>query len=146
MNQHTELFEANVIKSPRQIGIIDTACRVESILENAYYNASILCERQYTVTPGLNLTIHNNIDPKKPNRKTTVSIVYPPNHLNHIIFELVKNAMRATLENKTTISVPDIEVLVAKGDTDVSIKISDQVGNNNCLLKWTYCEIPTNFW
>jgi hypothetical protein len=40
--------------------------------------------------------------------------VYPPSHLQHILFELFKN-------------LPDIDVLVAQGRHDVTIKISDQV-------------------
>jgi pyruvate dehydrogenase kinase 2/3/4 len=55
--------------------------------------------------------------------------VYPPSHLQHILFELFKNSMRAIIENKRkySIDLPDIEVLVAQGHNDITIKISDQV-------------------
>jgi pyruvate dehydrogenase kinase 2/3/4 len=53
--------------------------------------------------------------------------VYPPSHLQHILFELFKNSMRAIIETTKSIDLPDIDVLVAQGRHDVTIKISDQV-------------------
>jgi len=45
-----------------------------------------------------------------------------------MLFELFKNSMRAIIESKKPASdIPDIDVLVAQGTNDVSIKISDQV-------------------
>ena len=70
------------------------------------------------------LLVHNQTKLKKP-----VELVYPPPHLYHILFELFKNSMRATVEkHKKTVELPDIDVLVSKGDHDVSIRISDQGG------------------
>ena len=61
-------------------------------------------------------------------KKTPLAICYPPPHLYHILYELFKNSMRATVEKHRTASdLPGIEVLVAKGEHDVSIRISDQV-------------------
>merc|ERR1719283_443137 len=57
-----------------------------------------------------------------------LSLCYPPPHLYHILFELFKNSMRATVETHNSNDLPTIEVLVAKGDHDVSIKVSDQGG------------------
>ena len=63
-------------------------------------------------------------------KKVGVSVSYPPANLYHILFELFKNSMRATVEtHHKALSLPKIEVLLAKGEHDVSIRISDQVGS-----------------
>jgi pyruvate dehydrogenase kinase 2/3/4 len=66
-------------------------------------------------------------------KKVALSLVYPPPHLYHILFELFKNSMRAVVEKNqqggARTDLPDIEVLVAKGEHDVSIRVSDQVSS-----------------
>jgi hypothetical protein len=67
-------------------------------------------------------------------KKVALSLVYPPPHLYHILFELFKNSMRAVVEKNqqggARTDLPDIEVLVAKGEHDVSIRVSDQVSSS----------------
>merc|ERR550519_1445997 len=90
----------------------------------AFNNASFLCEEYYSNAPDVEIKVHNHSNKKKP-----VELVYPPPHLYHILFELFKNSMRATVEtHKSTVELPDIEVLLAKGEHDVSIRVSDQGG------------------
>ena len=61
-------------------------------------------------------------------KNVPLSLCYPPPHLYHILFELFKNSMRATVETHGKSSeLPLIEVLIAKGEHDVSIRVSDQV-------------------
>ena len=111
--------------------MIDTKCNVVNLVNKAFDEAEILCEQAYTIAPELDLQIHNSVDPAKPGsskkNNSPVFLVYPPMQLKFILVELFKNAMRATLETKGTFNVPSIQVLVAKGKTDVTIKISDQV-------------------
>ena len=68
-------------------------------------------------------------------KKVGLSLVYPPPHLYHILFELFKNSMRATVETHgKSKNLPEIEVLVAKGEHDVSIRVSDQVLHNTLVV------------
>lgn len=135
MNQHTLLFEPSAASDPHRVGIIDTSCNVVSVLSQAYEEASILCEKNYMFAPDIDIHVHNSVDDKdgekkkkKKQKKPSLMMVYPPQHLKHILFELLKNSMRATVEGNHTLSVPSIDVLVAKGKKDVTIKISDQGG------------------
>jgi pyruvate dehydrogenase kinase 2/3/4 len=123
INQHTLLFEPDAESSQKQIGIIDTQCNVSNVIKSAFDSASFLCEEYYNMAPDLGLQVHNFQAPNAP-----VEIVYPPSHLQHILFELFKNSMRAIIESKKSIDLPDIDVLVAQGKDDVTIKISDQGG------------------
>jgi len=53
---------------------------------------------------------------------------YIREHLEYIVFELLKNSMRATVEKHYGSSTPPIIATIAAGDNDVSIRISDQGG------------------
>nr|XP_042716668.1 pyruvate dehydrogenase (acetyl-transferring) kinase isozyme 1, mitochondrial isoform X3 [Chrysemys picta bellii] len=58
-----------------------------------------------------------------------MQVVYVPSHLYHMVFELFKNAMRATMEHYTDRSVyPPIQVHVTLGNEDLTVKISDRGG------------------
>ena len=79
---------------------------------------------------------------------------YVPGHLSHILFELLKNSLRAIVErygvdpSAETGSVsapggmfPPIKVIVVEGNEDITIKISDEGGGiprSAIPLVWTY--------
>lgn len=123
MNQHVFLFEPDADPDPTRVGMIDPNCKVVDVVTQAFTHASFLCEAYYNMAPDINITRANDAD-------KFISMVYPPPHLYHILFELFKNSMRATIENKKrgSADIPNIEVLLAKSDNDVTIKISDQGG------------------
>ncbi|KAE8299313.1 [Pyruvate dehydrogenase (acetyl-transferring)] kinase isozyme 1, mitochondrial [Larimichthys crocea] len=96
LNQHTLLFGGKVKVNPahpKQIGSIDPHCRVSEVIRDAYENARNLCDRYYMNSPELVLEEFNVKEQGKP-----VTVVYVPSHLYHMVFELFKNAMRATME------------------------------------------------
>lgn len=130
LNQHILLFDGTHIQGTKLVGMIDRKCNVCNVVKEAFEEAAILCEKTYTVSPELHLKIHNSVDQAKrgPKYSAPIFITYPPRQIKFILVELFKNAMRATVETKGIIKVPPIEVLVAKGETDVSIKVSDQGG------------------
>ena len=142
MHQHTTLFEANADLDTDRVGMIDPQCRVASVVKNSFDQASFLCEEYYSCAPDLDLTVHNYTEPGKP-----LDIVYPPSHLQHIFFEIFKNSMRAVVESKRANNLPDIEVLIAKGPNDLTIKVSDQGGGiprhvTDRLFKYLYSTAP----
>jgi len=128
IHQHTLLFEPDADKDTRRIGMIDPSCKVKSVIMEAFQNAAFLCEEYYECAPDIEIKGQVMVKNAK-GKKVGLSLVYPPAHLYHILFELFKNSMRATVETHgKSRQLPEIEVLVAKGEHDVSIRVSDQGG------------------
>jgi pyruvate dehydrogenase kinase 2/3/4 len=72
---------------------------------------------------------------------------YAPGHLSHILFELLKNSLRAVVERFGAEyeagggRYPTIRVVVVEGREDITIKISDEGGGiprSAIPLIWTY--------
>jgi len=128
IHQHTLLFEPDADKDTPRIGMIDPHCKVKSVIMEAFQNAAFLCEEYYDCAPDIEIKGQTLVKNAK-GKKVGLELVYPPPHLYHILFELFKNAMRATVETHSkSQELPEIEVLIAKGEHDVSIRVSDQGG------------------
>uniref|UniRef100_A0AAX7TU10 Protein-serine/threonine kinase n=1 Tax=Astatotilapia calliptera TaxID=8154 RepID=A0AAX7TU10_ASTCA len=130
LNQHTLLFGGKVNPAhPKQIGSIDPHCRVSEVIRDAYENARNLCDRYYMNSPELVLEEFNAKEKGKP-----VTMVYVPSHLYHMVFELYKNAMRATMElYGDAMEYPSIHTQVALGTEDLTVKVNVQI--NSCTVK-----------
>uniref|UniRef100_UPI00358EC040 pyruvate dehydrogenase (acetyl-transferring) kinase isozyme 2, mitochondrial-like n=1 Tax=Myxine glutinosa TaxID=7769 RepID=UPI00358EC040 len=126
INQHTLIFgdDANPVSS-QNIGSIDPACNVMHVVQDAHENAKLLCEQYYLVSPEIKIIQHNAQNKGKP-----IEVVYVPSHLYHMLFELFKNAMRATIERHDNEGHPllPVEVYIVLGKEDLTIKINDQGG------------------
>ncbi|XP_040058317.1 pyruvate dehydrogenase (acetyl-transferring) kinase isozyme 1, mitochondrial [Gasterosteus aculeatus] len=142
LNQHTLLFGVNVKVNPahpKQIGSIDPNCCVSDVIRDAYENARNLCDRYYMNSPELILE-EFNVQP--------VTVVYVPSHLYHMVFELFKNAMRATMElYGDAMEYPPIHAQVALGTEDLTVKVSDRGGGVplrkiDRLFTYTYSTAP----
>ncbi|NWI89283.1 PDK2 kinase, partial [Pitta sordida] len=87
--------------------------------------------------------------PTASNSEQPVSIVYVPSHLYHMLFELFKNAMRATVEShENSPRLPPIKVMVALGQEDLSIRMSDRgmgvpLRKIERLFSYMYSTAPT---
>lgn len=128
IHQHTLLFESGADKDTPRIGMIDPKCKVKSVIMEAFQNAAFLCEEYYNCAPDIEIKGQTMIRNEK-GKKEGLSLVYPPPHLYHILFELFKNSMRATVETHNgSRQLPEVEVLIARGEHDVSIRVSDQGG------------------
>ncbi|KAL3044015.1 hypothetical protein OYC64_003783 [Pagothenia borchgrevinki] len=125
MNQHTLIFEGSVNPAhPKHIGSIDPSCDVVEVIKDAYETSKMLCEQYYLTSPDMEIIEVNSKNPNQP-----LHIVYVPSHLYHMLFELFKNAMRATVEtHETSITLPSIKVRVSLGTEDLTIKMSDKGG------------------
>uniref|UniRef100_A0A4W4F0D7 Protein-serine/threonine kinase n=1 Tax=Electrophorus electricus TaxID=8005 RepID=A0A4W4F0D7_ELEEL len=120
INQHTLLFGNDTNPAhPKHIGSIDPACCVSDVVTDAYETAKMLCEQYYPAAPELKIEEFNAKAPKKP-----IQAVYVPSHLFHMLFELFKNAMRATVEHHEDDKddLPPIKAKVTLGMEDLSIK------------------------
>nr|XP_057921884.1 pyruvate dehydrogenase (acetyl-transferring) kinase isozyme 2, mitochondrial [Doryrhamphus excisus] len=126
INQHTLIFDGTTNPvHPNTIGSIDPHCQVGDVVEDAFHSAKMLCEQYYLRSPDLFLT---EMSGKPRQQQQPISIVYVPSHLYHMLFELFKNAMRATIETHHNRDLPPIQVLVSLGGEDLSIKVSDKGG------------------
>eukprot|EP01136_Pigoraptor_vietnamica_P044353 Opistho-1_new@20993 len=125
IGQHVEVFgEGEGTKSPSAIGVIDEKCDVKAVVEDAAQNARFLCEQYYFHSPEVEIFTPRGKDcPIDP-------FPYVPGHLYHILFEIFKNSMRAVVEHHgpDAVRYPKVRVVLAKGEEDLTIKVSDEGG------------------
>lgn len=57
-----------------------------------------------------------------------ITMPYIPTHLDYMLFELLKNAMRAVVESHRGRSLPAVHVAICKAASSVTLRISDQGG------------------
>jgi pyruvate dehydrogenase kinase 2/3/4 len=145
INQHTLLFGSDLNgQKSRHIGCIDPSCQVVSVVKDAYENAKFLCDQYYLASPDVIIEEHNDSE-----RNSPIQFVYVPSHLYHMLFELLKNSMRAVVEHHGTASAdyPPIHILVVKGKEDLTLKISDKGGGIarsqlDMLFQYMYSTAP----
>lgn len=109
------------------VGTIDPECNILAIADQAYSAASLLCDNEYFDHPKL---VSSGVDTTATD-PGPVTCVYVPAHLHHILFEVFKNAMRASCEyaeRKELADIPHIRLLVFKTEDDITLKISDRGG------------------
>ncbi|XP_030056598.1 pyruvate dehydrogenase kinase, isozyme 4 [Microcaecilia unicolor] len=145
INQHTLLFDGSMNPAhPKHIGSIDPHCDVTEVVNDAFESSKMLCDQYYLASPDLLI--------KQANAKASghpIHIVYVPSHLYHMLFELFKNSMRATVESHEDSPVlPPIEVNVVLGNEDLTIKVSDRGGGVPLrkierLFSYMYSTAPT---
>jgi len=125
------------------IGLLNTRVVPVDVARDAAGHAATLCERQFGVAPRVEL--HGRLD---------LSFAYVPDHLYYIMLELLKNSMRATVEQTMRTKglsqfdldeddLPPIKVVVADGEDneDVALKVSDEGGGiarSNMPRVWSY--------
>lgn len=126
MTQHLALFEEKLSRSSKSrfIGVFEPNCHAKIVVGDAIENASLLCDQFYFNSPNVVIREHNTITSEKG-----VMCAYVPSHLYFMLFELMKNAMRATVEtHENAEQLPPVQVDIVKGREDITIRITDQGG------------------
>ncbi|KAL0545173.1 hypothetical protein IC582_020319 [Cucumis melo] len=117
IGQHVELHNPNPL--PDCVGYIHTKMSPVKVAESASEDARAICLREYGSAP--NIKIYG--DP-------SFTFPYVPTHLHLMVFELVKNSLRAVQERfmDSDKVAPPVRIIVADGIEDVTIKVSDEGG------------------
>jgi pyruvate dehydrogenase kinase 2/3/4 len=134
IGQHIALTDQRKHTDPNYVGIICTKTNVRELAQEAIENARFVCEDHYGLfeAPKVQLVCNNDI-----------SFMYVPGHLSHMLFETLKNSLRAVVEfrGQDKEDFPVTKVIVAEGKEDITIKISDEGGGiprSSIPLVWTY--------
>ncbi|KAD5507951.1 hypothetical protein E3N88_15654 [Mikania micrantha] len=117
IGQHVAMHDPN--PPPDRIGYIHAKMSPVEVARNASEDARSVCLREYGSAPEVN--VYGDPDFTFP---------YVPNHLHLMVFELVKNSLRAVEERfmDSDKIAPPIRIIVADGLEDVTIKVSDEGG------------------
>ena len=134
IGQHIALTDQKQAHEPSYVGIICTKTNVRELAQEAIENARFVCEDHYGLfdAPKVQLVC-----------KPDLHFMYVPGHLSHMLFETLKNSLRAVVETHGAdkSEFPVTKVVVAEGKEDITIKISDEGGGiprSTIPLVWTY--------
>ncbi|KAL2922301.1 [Pyruvate dehydrogenase (acetyl-transferring)] kinase mitochondrial [Bienertia sinuspersici] len=117
IGQHVALHDPN--PPPDRIGYIHTKMSPVEVARSASEDARAICMRHYGSAPEIDIYGDPNF-----------TFPYVPSHLQLMVFELVKNSLRAVQERYVDSDkvAPPIRIIVADGIEDVTIKVSDEGG------------------
>ncbi|KAI9797496.1 MAG: hypothetical protein M1835_000052 [Candelina submexicana] len=134
IGQHIALTDQRHAAEPNYVGIICTKTNVRELAEEAIENARFVCEDHYGLfdAPKVQLVC-----------KPDLNFMYVPGHLSHMMFETLKNSLRAVVEKhgQDKDDFPVTKVIIAEGNEDITIKVSDEGGGiprSTIPLVWTY--------
>ncbi|KAI9029648.1 mitochondrial pyruvate dehydrogenase [Phycomyces nitens] len=134
IGQHSALYHGR-FRQKNYVGVICLKSNIREIAADAIANARFVCEDYYGMfkAPAIQMICPGDIE-----------FTYVPSHLNHILFELLKNSLRAVVERygeDYEDEYPPIKLIIAHGKEDITIKISDEGGGisrSAIPLVWTY--------
>lgn len=134
IGQHIALTDQRTSSDPNYVGIICTKTNVRDLAQEAIENARFVCEDHYGLfdAPKIRLVCDPNLN-----------FMYVPGHLSHMLFETLKNSLRAVVETHGAEKeeFPVTDVVVSEGKEDITIKVSDEGGGiprSSIPLVWTY--------
>ena len=124
------------LRQPPNENFIGMVCKATSpydIVSNAVEDAKFMCDRKFGDSPDVIISGRKDL-----------TFSYIPDHLHYILLELLKNALRATVETHgIDADYPPVEVIIADGNEneDVVIKVADEGGGipRSVIKKiWSY--------
>ncbi|GBF98531.1 pyruvate dehydrogenase kinase [Raphidocelis subcapitata] len=98
-------------------GVVDSALSVAGAAEFAGQRAAMLCAEVFGTAPDVRVT-----------GDIAAVLPYIPSHLDYILYEVLKNAMRATVERHAAARLPPVQIRVCAGASALTVRISDQGG------------------
>ena len=132
IGQYLELHREDQLDG--YVGLINRHTSPAEVFRQAVEDATYLCEREHGDAPEVVLM-----------GRTDLTFSYIPSHLYYIMFELLKNSLRATCEHHGSKrqTLPVVKVIIADGENneDVVIKISDEGGGiprSHMQRIWSY--------
>ncbi|EJT69331.1 kinase isozyme 4 [Gaeumannomyces tritici R3-111a-1] len=134
IGQHIALTDQSHYRDPTYVGIICTKTNVRDLAQEAIENARFVCEDHYGLFEAPRVQLVCNPD---------LNFMYVPGHLSHMLFETLKNSLRAVVEThgQDKQEFPVTKVIVAEGKEDITIKVTDEGGGiprSAIPLVWTY--------
>ena len=116
IGQHLALQEP---PKPNHFGLICIRTSPAEVARDAIEDAKAMCMREYGTSPDVEIFCPKDL-----------TFPYVPGHLHHMLFELTKNSLRAVQDRfeDADHDPPPIRVVVAEGNEDVTIKVSDEGG------------------
>ena len=117
------------------VGVINKKTNILNVLKNAKEDAEYLCDRYYDDIPTVNIRCIDDAE-----------ICYIPSHLYFVLFEILKNSMRACIEKGDG----HVDVVIT-GSEDIIIKISDKgtgipFGDLEKIWYYSYTTVEKNFY
>lgn len=134
IGQHIALTDQTSSRDANYVGIICTKTNVKELAEEAIENARFVCEDHYGLFEAPKVQLFC---------PPSLNFMYVPGHLSHMLFETLKNSLRAVVETRGADkeAFPVTKVIVAEGKEDITIKVSDEGGGiprSAIPLVWTY--------
>eukprot|EP00612_Vaucheria_litorea_P008232 CAMPEP_0171478118 /NCGR_PEP_ID=MMETSP0946-20130122/4588_1 /TAXON_ID=109269 /ORGANISM="Vaucheria litorea, Strain CCMP2940" /LENGTH=363 /DNA_ID=CAMNT_0012008695 /DNA_START=44 /DNA_END=1135 /DNA_ORIENTATION=- len=102
------------------VGVVDTRCDIRSIVEEAIEETCSITERHMESTPDVIIESFG--------RPRLICCV--PSYIHHILFEVLKNSLKATVSSNDLVTemLPPVEVFIVWGKTEACIIIEDKGG------------------
>jgi len=132
--------EPNSLSGQAVVGLVERYCRPADVVLACAKSAQEMCRSCYGVSPEIEL--EGQLD---------ISFAYVRVHLEYIVFEVLKNSLRATVENQQRQiregrigegeAMPTVVVVVSSSEGEVSVKVSDRGGgisSHNLKSTWEY--------